>query len=156
MSELGTLWDSLQADEPVKTSRADLDPIPTGFYECYIDRASFDESSKPYKASIWFKIEEGEFAGRVLFGNYILSEKGITFFKQDMQKLGYSATPKSTVDLVNAVHNLSGTKCTVKAIQRQYVSRTGETKFAHNIYVQKAMSNDTVLAVKPGKDDLPF
>lgn len=68
----------------------EYDKIPEGTYFCEIFSARINEANQ-YGARVEMElvIADGDFTRRKLWHNYNLNEKGISFLKADMLKLGH-------------------------------------------------------------------
>ena len=161
MNEFETFWTNADTSQS-PTAKPQREAVPTGTYNTWIEKAQLDLTKPPGKVSIWYKIEEGEHTGRILFANYSLNQVGTQMLKKEMLKLGAPQSMKSLNDLGEFLNSIYGRKCEVYAKHRTFTKADGTTGDAHNVYVNSALAVDAAFAdapAKPGVDTdekLPF
>lgn len=146
--EFENFWSTAQTDTQVQAVARKRDPVPTGTYNCWVEKAQLDFTATPPKVTLWYKIEEGEHEARILFANYSLNETGTAMLKKSLLKFG--APEKLTLNqLGEFLNTLYGKKCEVYAKHRTYTKQDGTQGDAHNVYV------NSVLKVEPAFGDVP-
>ena len=95
----------------------DRTPIPAGIYNAVVD-TSFSSELKESRAgnryfSLAFDIIDGEYEGRKVFTNCMLTGKGAGFTKALLKNLGYYDNSQGSRVKFN-INELQGIACTVK------------------------------------------
>lgn len=135
-----------EAYDEAETSNTDFDTVPDGTYQVYIDEAVMKETKDTRLPMLaWkFKIINGNYEGRVLFKNNVITEKTIGYLKTDLSKCELEL--KKFSDLPKEVSKLLNVWLEVK------VKNKGDNQ---NVYIQRKLdkSDDSKTVAD---DDIPF
>lgn len=136
--------DEFQKMEVESTGGFEL--LPEGEYEAMIADSSVDLTSTPAKLSVTYKIVEGEFKNRKVWGNYRLEGRGLGFLKKDMKILGidYSKV-KTEQDIAKLMFGHVGQGVTIYVNQKEWNGKT-----YNNTYLNSASDGQS------SNDEIPF
>jgi hypothetical protein len=118
------------AEVEKKESKGDFKPLPDGEYTVSVEKAVLKETKngKPMVA-FQFNIEEGEYSGRKIFKNAVISSGvGVRILKQDLYNMGIEL--ESLKDLEGALEGALDLKLEV------YKKTKGEYE---NVYINKVV-----------------
>lgn len=108
--------------------------LPEGTYIAVIDNSSVDLTKKPAKLSVTYKIVEGEFKNRKVFGNYSMEGKGLGFLKKDMKTLGVDySNVQSEQDIAKLMFGTVGAGVELYVNQREYNGKTYNNAYLNNL-----------------------
>ena len=142
MTDFKNLWGSSKTVE----QKNEFVQIPTGVYQCVLDKATVSKSAENTLVSLWFKIVSSDiYNQRLLFSNYTLTEKGIPFLKQALVKLGVGQNEvealSSIDDLQMLLNKVQGHMCEVTAKLKHYVKKDGTQATTHTVFINSELSN---------------
>ena len=123
-------------DEVEASEEIEFKEIPKGDYVCKITNSNVDKTKSPWRVSFEYTIQDGDFSGRKVFGNYSVDKKSGGFLKKDLKTLG--------IDNVSAL-NLEA--CVLKAnrvenrLDCHIKPRVYNEKTYYNVYLNGFMED---------------
>jgi hypothetical protein len=108
----------------------DYDPVPEGTYTCRV--AKVEEKPTRRGDEMWLlhlEIEDGEFAGRVIFDRLIFSKKALRRVKKALWCLGVDVGGTKNVP----PNSLVGRRCSVHAVVEDYFDQEGEARTSNAV-----------------------
>lgn len=150
MTDYEALWSQTK---PAEFQSNDFPDIPDGYYQAYIEKVVFNETTDPHKVRIQWRITGPTEAKRVASAFYKMHARGMARLYRDIGDLGlivlsYKALPEHLQSLVGKTGTikLETSDFNGKPFQNVYYEpkETTQTKMATKQAPPKMNENDTI------------
>jgi hypothetical protein len=119
-----------RVDFPSISDTADFSPLPDGDYVCQLTDVEIDHTKAGDEMwKLRWAVQDGEFAGRLLFDNLVFSQKALSRVKLVCGVLGIDTSGQ--LDLQPDM--LLDKRALVSTYQEEYVDGQGRTKITNRI-----------------------
>ena len=124
---------SMFNDAPAEAD-AGFSLLPEGDYSADLTDCKLDLTKAPAAITFIYTINDANFGGRKLFGNYRLEGRGLGFLKKDLKQLGIDYSNVSAPeDIARLVWDRLVIRCDIHVIQKEY-----NGKIYNNVYLNGA------------------